>query len=374
MKGYMIGLVAILVFFIGIIILLRSRLHNNKRDDSALSDSIAYKQALFAGGCFWCSQASFEAIDGVKKVIVGYAGGKGENPTYQDYAKKGYVEAFKVIYDPKKASYKTLLEKFWKSVDPTDQGGQFADRGLHYRTIIFYADDEQKEQALQSKKALQESGRFTKPIVTEIVKATTFYQAEEYHKGYYKKNPIGYKLYRSASGRDSFFKKVWGDKTSASIKKQSKKEIATKPSDEELKKKLTPMQYQVTQQCSTEPPFKNKYWDNKQEGIYVDIVSGEPLFSSIDKFVSGTGWPSFTKPIESSNIVEKEDRSLGMVRTEVKSKQADSHLGHVFSDGPGSTKLRYCINSASLRFIPVKDLQKEGYGKYLPLFNKEKWR
>ncbi|NLZ28358.1 MAG: peptide-methionine (S)-S-oxide reductase MsrA [Firmicutes bacterium] len=311
--------------------------------------------ATFAGGCFWCMVAPFEDLPGVLKAISGYTGGDTPHPTYEEVCEKntGHHEAVQITFKPDILPYEVLLDIFWRQIDPTDPGGQFADRGSSYRTAIFYHNDRQKMLAETSRQLLEKSNRFDTPIVTSILPAVKFWPAEDYHQDFYKNNPTHYGRYHRGSGRERFLREKW----SADV------------DPETLKEKLTPLQFHVTRENGTEPPFRNEYWNETRAGIYVDLVTGHVLFTSRDKFDGGCGWPSFTRPLHPDLIEERTDRSLGISRTEVRSRLSASHLGHVFDDGPEPAGRRYCINSAALEFIPLEKMEQQGYGRYLGLFH-----
>jgi len=351
------------------------------------------ESAVFAGGCFWCLEAAVEKKPGVVEAVSGYTGGHDPEPTYASVStgKTGHVEAVRVVYDPTTISYEELARIFFRNIDPTDPGGQFADRGSQYRTAIFYADEAQKQTAARVMAEMAASGRFKKPLDVPLLPLAPFYPAEEEHQDYYSKHAVSYGNYRRFSGRGPYLESVWGSDADARQSQPSGQQPGqpsaqqpaqqpaeapgatpaekpsgyVRPDDAELKKSLPPLSFEVARKAGTEPAFANPYWNEKRPGIYVDVVSGEPLFSSADKFDSGTGWPSFTRPIVTGSVAARSDASHGMARTEVRSALADSHLGHVFSDGPMPSGQRYCINSASLRFIPREEMEKEGYGAFL---------
>ena len=320
-------------------------------------------EIYFAGGCFWGTEHFLKQIRGVEQTQVGYANGHVKNPTYEQVCQDntGFAETVKVVYDPQVVKLNLLIDLFFKTIDPTSMNRQGNDRGSQYRTGIYYTDpallpDIKADVAAQAV-------NYSKPLVVEIEPLTSFYPAEAYHQDYLDKNPGGYCHINPALF--DLAKKANAPSATAADKTYQK------PDDATLSSKLPAEQYAVTQKNATEPAFHNEYWNEKREGIYVDVTTGEPLFISIDKFDSGCGWPSFSKPIEKSLVKEKRDTSHGMERIEIRSTTGDAHLGHVFNDGPTDKGgLRYCINSASLRFIPKEQMKEAGYGDYLKLLNK----
>lgn len=341
-----------------------------------------YETITLAGGCFWCTEAYFQEEKGVVDAVSGYAGGEGSNASYLSVAQgtTKHREAVQVTYDPKNISTEKILDIYWSHIDPTNTQGQFADRGFQYTTAIFYHNEEQEIIARDAKMRLEKSGVFDKPIATEILPFTTFFKAEEYHQDYYKKASDHYERYKKGSGRAGFIEETWAkdaaieflqaEQTTTMNKKDISKKGDYKYTDEEIAemlKNLDPLAYHVVAENGTESPFNNKYWDNKAEGIYVDIVTKKPLFSSTHKYDSGTGWPSFWRTIDDDSVTLHEDNSLSTTRTEVRSDAG--HVGHVFDDGPAEEGgRRFCTNSASLLFIPKEQMKEQGYEKYLYLF------
>jgi len=338
------------------------------------------RTALLANGCFWCVEHDLQKVPGVIDVVSGYTGGSTENPTYENYAAAGHREVVLVTYDASRVTFGNLVEHIIKHGDPTDTQGSFGDRGLEYAPAIYVENADEEAEALRVISAVDAAGVFAEPLPLAILPRTAFFPAEEYHQDYGEKSQIRYSYYRRASGRDAFIESHWGKEADtftfstspeeAVVSKEGSWDTYHKPSLKELGMTLTALQYEVTQRDGTERPFDNPYDKVYDPGIYVDVVSGEPLFSSKDKYDSGTGWPSFTKPIFEDAVTLHEDRTFFSVRTEVRSRYADSHLGHVFDDGPKDQGgQRWCMNSAALRFVPKAEMEREGYAYLLTLVN-----
>ncbi len=313
------------------------------------------KEIWLAGGCFWGVEAYFRRVYGVAETTVGYANGKTKKPTYEEVCSgnTGYAETVLVRYDPQTVSLATLLRHFFRIIDPTTRNRQGNDRGTQYRSGIYYRNEEDLPVIRSILEETQE--QHNSPVVTEVLPLANFYPAEEYHQDYLEKNPEGYCHidFGLLKNSDPVFVNPLAYQ---------------KPEPEKLKKTLSDLQYSVTQLNATEPPFHNAYWDNHEPGLYVDVVTGEPLFSSKDKFDSGSGRPSFTKPIVPEVVTYHNDYSSGTEQVETRSRVGDSHLGHVFNDGPvDKGGRRFCINSAALRFIPLAEMEKAGYGAFIPL-------
>ena len=366
------------------------RVHQNSPGAHNLSSVPPYQYtavAYFAGGCFWCVESDFEKLEGVGDVVSGYSGGTTPNPTYQNHA--DHREAVRVHYDPTIVSYRDLVHYFFRHHDGTDAGGSFYDRGHSYTSAIYYTSEQEREIAQEVVMNLNKHQLFAAPLVTSIEAFRDFTVAEDYHQNYYRRDALSatkYKYYRAASGRDNFINQTRAreqELTTAGVAVPGIIDTAgdhawadfEKPNDEELKRTLSPLAYRVTQRDATEQPFsEGNLNDEERDGIFVDIVSGEPLYASVHKYKSGTGWPSFTQPIDPEFVVTKQDYKLILPRTEVRSTYADSHLGHVFNDGPEtlngqpSTGQRWCMNGAAMRFVPLENMENEGYGDYLYLF------
>jgi peptide methionine sulfoxide reductase msrA/msrB len=342
--------------------------------------------ATFAGGCFWCMEPAYQELPGVLDAVVGFSGGTKETSDYATVSggKTAHREVVQVTFDPEILSYEELLDIFWRQIDPTDSTGQFADKGFQYTTAIYAHDETQQLAAEKAIEVLDASEKFKDSVVTVVEPYTNFYLANDYHQDFYIKSAEYYQRYKKGSGRADFIEENWAKNAAIEYQEeqaQKQENIVVEEIEEEEEKykytpeeiadlleNLDPLAYHVVAENGTEEPFNNAYWDNKADGIYVDKVTNEPLFSSTHKYDSGTGWPSFWRTIEDDSVTLHADNSLSVERTEIRSQAG--HVGHVFEDGPEEEGgRRFCTNSSSLLFVVKTDMTQEGYEDYLYLFD-----